>query len=210
MSNQSTIITLDGRPPAILDKDLAIQFQIPTKRLNEARSRNPQRFPDDFVFQLTDEECKSVRSQNATLPETVATWFNHNPWAYTEEGVAMMAGCIKSDAAAQASVYLIRMFRDARGVIQSQQATLNLMRGEMLKAKPLWANILRYKGMGLNHVEIAKLTCLTASTVRGHVRSMERLGLLQAPKALAKMQQYALHFAPHMKGAAERTAVKVH
>jgi len=193
--SQHTIITLDGRPPAILDKDLALKFQIPTKRLNEARSRNPQRFPDDFVFQLTDAEVAYLQSQNATAMQTVWNMVRSNPWAYTEEGVAMMAGCIKSDAAAQASVYLIRMFRDARGVIQSQQAELNLMRGEMLKAKPLWANILRYKGMGLNHVEIAKLTCLTASTVRGHVRSMERLGLLQAPKALAKMQQYALHFA---------------
>lgn len=195
MSNQSIIITLDGRPPAILDKDLAIQFQVETKKLNQARSRNPKRFPVDFAFQLTDMELENLRSQNQHHNSSFWNMLRSNPWAYTENGMITMSGCLNSDAAAEMSVYLARKFDDARGVIQSQQAILSLMRGEMLKAKPLWANILRYKGMGLNHVEIAKLTCLTASTVRGHVRSMERLGLLQAPKALAKMQQYALHFA---------------
>jgi len=186
----SIIITLDGRPPAILDKDLAIKFQIETKNLNKARSRNSKRFPADFAFQLTDAECENIMFQSGTLPK----WFTHNPWAYTEEGVAMMAGCLQTDAAAQASVYLIRMFRDARGMLQAQQAELVMLRNQMLKINPIWANIQRYKLMGLNHAEISKLIGYATSTVRGHVRTMEQCGLLAAPKDLALKQQMALHF----------------
>jgi len=190
----SIIITLDGRPPAILDKDLATKFQVETKNLNKARSRNAQRFPDDFAFQLTDKEAKMVRFQNATAIERSWNMVRSNPWAYTEEGVAMMAGCIKSDEAALTSVYLMRMFRDARGILKSQQSELAALRETIMQAKPLWAQIKRYKGMGLNHAEIGKLTGYAASTIRGHVRQMEQRNLLQAPKKLAQQQQYALHF----------------
>lgn len=192
---QPIILTLDGRPPAILDKDLAMKFQVKTTALNQARARNPKRFPKDFAFRLSDEEIKMITSQNATLPEAVANWFTHNPWAYTEEGVAMMAGCLKTDVAAQTSVELMRMFRDVRGFIKSQQQSLELISKHLLQSKPLWQAIKRYKSLGLNHAEIAKLTQRAGSTVRKHVRDMERCGLLVPPKALAAMQQQqALNF----------------
>ena len=196
MNNQSIILTLDGRPPAILDADLALQFQVKTKVLNQSRARNPQRFPKDFAFRLSDEESKLYWSQNVTTPMTRiinGSW--SNPWAYTEEGVAMMAGCLKTAIAAQTSVHLMRMFRDTRGMLRSQQQSLELMSAELLKSRPLWLDIKRYKALGLNHAEIAKLTERAASTVRKHVRDMERCGLLTPPKSLAQQQQMALNFA---------------
>jgi len=196
--NPSIILTLDDRPPAILDRHLAEQFCVKTKRLNEARARNQQRFPEDFAFRLSDEERDILRSQSATLSETVSDWFTHNPWAYTEEGVAMMSGCLQTEAAITASVHIIRLFRDARGVIQSQQAALEKISRELLKSRPLWSDIKRYKGLGLNHAEIGRLTSRATSTVRQHVRDMERCGLLMPPKQLAQQQQMALHFAGGM------------
>ncbi|MDQ7002629.1 MAG: ORF6N domain-containing protein, partial [Ghiorsea sp.] len=110
MSNQSIIITLDGRPPAILDKDLAIKFEVATKRINEARNRNPKRFPSDFAFQLTDLEVENLRSQNRTRNSSFWNMLRSNPWAYTENGMITMSGCLNSDAAAEMSVYLARKF----------------------------------------------------------------------------------------------------
>jgi len=190
MNKQSIIITLDGRPPAILDKDLAMKFQTRTKDLNAARARNPKRFPSDFAFRLSDEECKLIRSKNHDL----TSWFKYNPWAYTEEGMLTMSGCMNSDAAAEMAVHLARMFRDARGFIKSQQQSLELMRQHLLQSKPLWSNIQRYKALGLSHVEIGKLTERAASTIRKHVRDMERCGLLVPPKSLALQQQQVLRF----------------
>jgi len=190
--NPSIILTLDGRPPAILDKDLAARFQVETKALNKARNRNQNRFPTDFAFRLSDQEKETFQSG------TLSGWFTHNPWAYTEEGVAMMSGCLQTEAAITASVHIIRLFRDARGVIQSQQAALEKISRELLKSRPLWSDIKRYKGLGLNHAEIGRLTSRATSTVRQHVRDMERCGLLMPPKQLAQQQQMALHFAGGM------------
>jgi len=86
---QSKIIKLPGRPPAMLDRDLAEIYGTASKRVNEAAKRNPRRFPHDFRFQLTKEETETLRSQNATFQ-----WLQgvkYLPWGYAREGCNMMS-----------------------------------------------------------------------------------------------------------------------
>src|SRR5437016_10863461 len=81
----------------MFDADLAPLYQVPTKRLNEQVKRNLDRFPEDFMFQLTDKEAEILRSQSATsnLKSQIATSSGHGgrrtlPYAFTEHGVAML------------------------------------------------------------------------------------------------------------------------
>ncbi|QTA93572.1 ORF6N domain-containing protein [Desulfonema magnum] len=105
---QSQIISLPGRPPAMLDRDLADIYGTETKRINEAAKRNPDRFPNDFRFQLTRAEMEILRSQNATFQ-----WLQgvkYLPWAYTREGCNMMSACLETPVAVNRSVFIMRAF----------------------------------------------------------------------------------------------------
>src|SRR3989338_3815973 len=73
----------------MLDSDLAELYQVPTKRLNEQVRRNAARFPGDFMFQLSSQEAKSLRSQFATS-EMRRGGRRYSPYAFTEQGVAML------------------------------------------------------------------------------------------------------------------------
>jgi len=92
----------------ILDSDLAKLYGVPTKRLNEQVKRNQERFPEDFVFQLSWEEAKRSRSQNATLKRGGNV--KYRPYAFTEHGAVMAANVLKSDQAIQMSVAVVRAF----------------------------------------------------------------------------------------------------
>ena len=72
----------------MLDKNVAAVYGVETRRLNEQRSRNTDKFPEDFAFQLTDTECVNLQSQNAT---SISSMSRINPWAYTLEGINMAA-----------------------------------------------------------------------------------------------------------------------
>jgi len=110
----------------MLDSDLAELYETPTFRINEAVKRNPERFPQDFVFQLTGAEWESLRSQIATLnkdaPANLISQFaisSHGgrrkpPYAFTEQGVAMLASVLKSQRAAETSIAIMRAFVNMR------------------------------------------------------------------------------------------------
>ena len=105
---QSKIIKLPGRPPAMLDRDLAEIYGTASKRVNEAAKRNPRRFPHDFRFQLTKEETETLRSQNATFQ-----WLQgvkYLPWGYAREGCNMMSACLETPIAVDRSVFIMRAF----------------------------------------------------------------------------------------------------
>jgi len=96
----------------MLDYDLAERYGVETKRLKEAVRRNIRRFEsDDFMFELTKEECNSLiislRSQNATLD---VSWFRYSPWAFTELGVAMLSSVLNSDYAIDVNKNIMRAF----------------------------------------------------------------------------------------------------
>ena len=101
----------------MLDSDIAIFFEVSTKSLNQQMKRNFERFPDDFCFQLTDDELSNLlRSQNVTS-NAVSSKRRYNPYAYTEHGIIALAGVLKSDVAAKMSVEIVREFIQMRKFI---------------------------------------------------------------------------------------------
>jgi hypothetical protein len=98
----------------ILDEDLAAFYDIAVKRLNEQTKRNQDRFPEDFCFQLTNEEYEVLRSQNATLKIGSGTHRKYLPYVFTEEGVAAVSAVIKNQKAAEISVLIMRAFVQMR------------------------------------------------------------------------------------------------
>lgn len=94
----------------MLDSDLAGLYEVPTKRLNEQVRRNIKRFPPDFMFQLTPEEFTSLRSQNATLNIGRGQHRKYLPYAFTEQGVAMLSGVLNSERAIDVNVAIMRAF----------------------------------------------------------------------------------------------------
>lgn len=108
VSTGSKILTLRGME-VILDKDLAESYQVETKRLNEQVRRNLNRFPPEFMFQLTKEEWQSLRSQFATI-DGRGRYTKYPPYAFTEHGVIMVAAILKSEVADKASVKVVEAF----------------------------------------------------------------------------------------------------
>jgi cell division septum initiation protein DivIVA len=109
----SLIITIRNHR-VILDIDLATLYNVAPKRLNEQVKRNRDRFPEDFMFQLEDQEVKVLRSQFAT-----AKWSMRrtNPYVFTEHGVVMAANVLSSKVAIGASILLVRAFIKVRNLL---------------------------------------------------------------------------------------------
>lgn len=122
---QNKVYTLRGQQ-VMLDSDLAQLYGYEVKRLNEQVKRNINRFPEDFMFQLTREEVDLVKSQIATSPND--SLFSGQdggrrkfPYAFTEQGVYMLATVLKGELAEQQSIFIMRAFREMRQYIQQNQ-----------------------------------------------------------------------------------------
>ena len=93
----------------MLDKDLAKLYGVEAKVLNQAVKRNVERFPNDFRFQLTKEEC--LRSQIVTLNEKQGQHLKYMPYAFTEQGVAMLSSVLRSKTAIEVNIRVSGFFR---------------------------------------------------------------------------------------------------
>ncbi len=100
----------------MLDRDLATIYGVETKRLNEQVKRNIERFPDDFMFQLTKEEFEEWKSQFATS-KSVIMGARKLPYAFTENGVAMLSSVLRSQTAIEANIRIMRAFVSMRRFI---------------------------------------------------------------------------------------------
>ncbi len=109
-------IYLVRKQKVMLDKDLAVLYGVPTKRLNEQVQRNIDRFPSDFMFQLTDEETKNLRSQFATSKKG-SGGRRYNPYAFTEQGVAMLSSVLRSKRAVEVNIAIMRTFVKLREIL---------------------------------------------------------------------------------------------
>ncbi len=96
----------------MLDRDLATLYGVETKRLNEQVKRNIKRFPEDFMFQLTKDEC--LRSQIATLNKGRAQLPKYMPYVFTENGIAMLSSVLRSDSAIEVNIRIMRAFNSMR------------------------------------------------------------------------------------------------
>ena len=104
----------------MLDSDLAGQYQVLTKNLNRAVSRNLDRFPEDFMFRLTPEEAESLRFQSETS-NVSRGGRRYLPHVFTEHGVAMLASVLISKRAAQMNIVIIRAFVRMREFVASHK-----------------------------------------------------------------------------------------
>ena len=102
----------------MLDSDLAELYGVENKRLKEQVKRNLDRFPEDFMFELTDEEFQNLRSQIAT-----SSWGGrrYNPYVFTEQGVSMLSSVLNSKIAIQVNIQIIRIFTKLREMILTQK-----------------------------------------------------------------------------------------
>ncbi len=105
---EQAILVVRGQR-VLLDSDLAILYGVLTKALNQAVRRNPERFPSDFAFLLTQQEFTGLRSQFVTS-KTGRGGRRGAPWAFTEHGVAMLSSVLHSPTAARVNVEIMRAF----------------------------------------------------------------------------------------------------
>ena len=107
----------------LLDRDLARLYGVETKRLKEAVKRNIDRFPKDFMFQLTKKEFENWRSQFASS-NSVRMGLRYAPWAFTEQGVAMLSSVLKSKKAINVNIAIMRAFVELRKMIDANKELL--------------------------------------------------------------------------------------
>ncbi|MEX0899856.1 MAG: ORF6N domain-containing protein [Gammaproteobacteria bacterium] len=103
----------------LLDADLAWLYGVETKVLNQSVKRNIERFPGDFMFQLTQEEAAHLRSQNVTLESGRGRHRKYLPYAFTEQGVAMLSSVLRSQRAVLVNVEIMRAFVRLRTLLSS-------------------------------------------------------------------------------------------
>jgi hypothetical protein len=101
----------------MLDRDLAILYQIETKVLKQAVKRNLSRFPEDFMFELNKIEYDSLRSQIVTLKKGRGEHQKYLPFAFTEHGILMLSSILKSDKAIQTNIQIMRIFTKVRQML---------------------------------------------------------------------------------------------
>jgi phage regulator Rha-like protein len=130
-SIQNRIYEMRGER-VMLDRDLAVLYETETKALNLAVKRNIKRFPKDFMFQLTKEEFEALRFQIETLGKSDNSLRLQNetskgrggtrylPYAFTEQGVAMLSGILNSDKAINMNIAIMRAFVEIRRVLSQQ------------------------------------------------------------------------------------------
>ena len=95
----------------MLDSDLAMLYEVETKALNQAVKRNIKRFPANFMFQLTREEWQNLRSQIVTFGNDIR---KYTPYAFTEQGVAMLSSVLRSEKAIQINIQIMNTFVNMR------------------------------------------------------------------------------------------------
>jgi phage regulator Rha-like protein len=122
-----TVIRTIRDERAILDTDLARIYGIPTYRLNEAVKRNRDRFPDDFMFQLTKEEQISLTSQIA-MSKSGRGGRRTLPYAFTEHGAVMAANILNSPRAVQMSIFVVRAFIKMRETLTTNKVLVEKLR----------------------------------------------------------------------------------
>ena len=106
---QSRIYEIRGQR-VMLDRDLAELYQVTTGNLNKAVKRNIRRFPPDFMFQLTKEEWESLKFQIGILKNGRGQHTKYLPYAFTEQGLAMLSGILNSDIAIDVNINIMRAF----------------------------------------------------------------------------------------------------
>ena len=133
---QSKIYEIRGHK-VMIDRDLAELYQVTTGNLNKSVQRNIKRFPSDFMFQLTKEEFDQLKT-NLIFQNGISNWGGTRklPYAFTEQGLAMLSSILSSDTAIQVNINIMRAFVAVRRLISNPPVDKNAeLREEMKKLK---------------------------------------------------------------------------
>ena len=143
---RARILTIRG-VQVMLDRDLAELYGVPTKALNQAVKRNIERFPGRFMFQLAKDEVSalrsqivtlnvgtSLRSQIVTLNRRQGQHLKYMPYAFTEQGIAMLSAVLKSATTVAVSIRIMDVFVGPRGAVLAEQAAPRRRRGSVQRA----------------------------------------------------------------------------
>ena len=131
---QNKIYEIRGQK-VMLDRDLAEMYGVETRVLNQAVKRNMDRFPEDFMFQLTDEELENWKSQ-IVISNSVKMGLRRNPFAFTELGVAMLSSVLNSKIAIQINMSIMRAFVAVRQVLANPPVDrVGLLENQMKELK---------------------------------------------------------------------------
>ncbi len=122
----------------MLDSDLAELYGVTIGRLNEQVSRNRDRFPDDFMFRLTQEEYDALRSQIATLKRGRGQHRKYLPRVFTEQGVAMLSSVLRSKQAVQVNIGIMRAFVRLREMLAGNEELARRVELIDRKVSVLW------------------------------------------------------------------------
>lgn len=138
---QNSVYVIRGQQ-VMLDYDLAEIYGYEVKRLNEQVKRNIARFPDDFMFQLTRDEIDFVKSQFATsrknnMYEGQEGGRRKAPYAFTEQGIYMLATVLRGELAEQQSIFIMRAFREMRHYIKKISSLFHNQRCDLLQQRYL-------------------------------------------------------------------------
>ena len=121
---ENKILLIRGQK-VMLDRDLAMLYNVATRDLNKAVSRNINRFPPDFMFQLTKDEYDNLKFQFGTssLHNNKPNWGGTRklPYAFTEQGVAMLSSVLRSDRAVQVNILIMRAFVKLREILSTHK-----------------------------------------------------------------------------------------
>ncbi len=117
---EHAILVIRGQK-VLLDRDLAELYGVATRVLNQAVSRNRKRFPEDFMFQLSGEEFENWRSQFVISNSAVKMGLRHRPYAFTEEGVAMLSTVLNSERAIEVNIAIMRAFVRLREIMSTHK-----------------------------------------------------------------------------------------
>lgn len=122
---RQAILLIRGQK-VMLDRDLAVLYGVETRALNQAVKRNRERFPDDFMFQLTRDEIMNISQFVISSPT-----MKHAPkvYAFTEQGVAMLSGVLNSPRAVQVNVAIMRTFVQLRRMLESHEELAHKLAG---------------------------------------------------------------------------------
>jgi phage regulator Rha-like protein len=108
----------------MLDRDLAELYGVPVKVFNQSIKRNSARFPEDFMFRLTKEEDECSRSHFVTLNKGRGSNTKYLPYAFTEQGVAMLSSVLNSERAIKVNIQIIRIFTRMREILSTHKDVL--------------------------------------------------------------------------------------
>ncbi len=123
---ENKILLIRGRK-VLLDRDLAELYGVETRRLVEQVKRNITRFPDDFMFQMSQDEFENWRSQIA-MSNSVKMGLRRPPYAFTEHGIAMLSSVLKSERAVQVNIAIVRAFIRMREMLLENENMANRLK----------------------------------------------------------------------------------